>query len=77
MRIISQDGKKDFPYENVSIWVISGKIIASPIGEPETEAVMAEYSGHEQVQKAIKMLHNQYQEGLPNTIFCFPKEDKI
>ena len=43
MRIISQDNVKDFPYEMCTIWVIENKIFASPIGEPDTEAVMAEF----------------------------------
>lgn len=77
MRMISQDERMDFPYEMCTIVVLGNEIIATPIGEPETEARMAEYSGCEQAYKAMKMLHNQYQEGLLNTIFRFPTQDEI
>ena len=54
MRIISQDNVKDFPYEMCIIWVIENKIFASPIGEPDTEAVMAEYSTQEKAEKLCR-----------------------
>ena len=60
MRIISQDNVKDFPYEMCTIWVIENKIFASPIGEPDTEAVMAEYSTPEKAEKAMLLLHKIY-----------------
>ena len=60
MRIISQDNVKDFPYEMCTIWVIENKIFASPIGEPDTEAVMAEYSTPEKAEKAMQLLHEAY-----------------
>lgn len=60
MRIISQDNVKDFPYEMCTIWVIENKIFASPIGEPDTEAVMAEYSTQEKAEKAMQKLHECY-----------------
>ena len=60
MRIISQDSKKDFPYEMCTIWTFENKIFASPIGEPNTEAVMAEYSTPEKSEKAMQLLHEAY-----------------
>ena len=77
MRIISQDNVKDFPYEMCTIWVIENKIFASPIGEPDTEAVMAEYSTPEKAEKAMQKLHNCYQEWAEGVVFHFPSEDEI
>lgn len=89
MRIISQNNKKDFPYEMCTIWTLENKIIASPIGEPETEAVMAEYSTQEKAEKAMRELHDNYsylwkiEHGLVSyyadeTIaFRFPQEDEL
>ena len=77
MRIISQNNKKDFPYEMCTIWTLENKIIASPIGEPETEAVMAEYSTQEKAEKAMQKLHNYYQERSVGVVFRFPQEDEI
>ena len=68
MRIISQDNVKDFPYEMCTIWVIENKIFASPIGEPDTEAVMAEYSTQEKAEKAMQKLHEAY---APEPLFIY------
>lgn len=75
MRIISQDNVKDFPYEMCTIWVIENKIFASPIGEPDTEAVMAEYSTQEKAEKAMQKLHECHigihaVGGLDDTVDC-------
>lgn len=75
MRIISQDNVKDFPYEMCTIWVIENKIFASPIGEPDTVAVMAEYSTQEKAEKAMQKLHECYLgihvvERLNDTVDC-------
>lgn len=75
MRIISQDNVKDFPYEMCTIWVIENKIFASPIGEPDTEAVMAEYSTPEKAEKSMQKLHECHigihaVEGLDDTVDC-------
>ena len=89
MRIISQDNVKDFPYEMCTIWVIENKIFASPIGEPDTEAVMSEYSTREKAEKAMQMLHDNYaynwklEHGLQTyygdepIVFRFPAEDEL
>lgn len=88
MRVISQDNKKDFPYEMCTIWVIENKIFASPIGEPDTEAVMAEYSTQEKVEKAMETLHSYYGDYMIEKVykqeirsmwpvFQFPQEDEI
>lgn len=88
MRIISQDNKKDFPYEMCTIWVIENKIFASPIGEPETEAIMADYTSQEKVEKAMETLHNYYGDYMIEKVykqeirsmcpvFQFPQEDEI
>lgn len=60
MRIISQDNKKDFPYEMCTIWPFENKIFASPIGEPDTQAIMADYTSQEKAEKAMQMLHEAY-----------------
>ena len=60
MRIISQDGNRDFPYERCTVWISDNKIIASPVGEPETYGRMATYSTPEKAEKAMQKLHECY-----------------
>lgn len=60
MRIISQDGNRDFPYERCTVWISDNKIIASPVGEPETYGRMATYSTPEKAEKAMQKLHDDY-----------------
>lgn len=60
MRIISQDGNKDFPYERCTVWILDNKIIASPVGDPETDSRMATYSTREKAEKAMLLLHRIY-----------------
>ena len=60
MRLVSQDGKFDVPYE-ITALSRSGNIIRAyvPIvGEKGT--VMARYSTNEKAQKAMKALHKVY-----------------
>ena len=60
MRIVSQNGDYDFPYERSTLWVVNNRIIATPIGEPETEAIMAEYSSSKKVKNVMQKLRDSY-----------------
>lgn len=60
MRLISQNGEFDVPYEITSLSRV-GNIIRAyipAIGEKGT--IMAQYSKEEKAEKAMKMLHNTY-----------------
>ena len=64
MRIISQDGTMDTPYESCTVWVggMNGAFIyAQNIGEDE-RVTYATYSTPEKAQKAMEMLRNAYME---------------
>lgn len=76
VRIISQDYKKDFPYEMCTIWICENKVFASPVGEPETEAVMAEYSTQEKALKSLGQMRDVLYH-TPERVFCFPKNDSL
>lgn len=65
MRILSQDGKYDFPYEKVCLEVTdSGKIFAQ--GDVWGAAIednfieVAAYENEEKARKAMEMLHGAY-----------------
>lgn len=61
MRIISQDGKFDLPYESCIIWIDSeAGINVSPIGEPDSNYRFGAYSTSKKAEKAIQLLHEAY-----------------
>lgn len=59
MRVISQDGKHDFPYENVIIKLSDdGFVFANFVnGQP---FLVAQYSSPEKADKAMLLLHKIY-----------------
>lgn len=64
MRIISQDGIYDLPYDKCTIWIERNEIIVIPIGEPNSSYPMAIYSTQEKAEKAMQLLHKAYS-GMP------------
>ena len=67
MRIISQDGRIDVPYDYFSLSIATGKyedvevacIYCHNLSSPKGTK-LAEYSSKEKAEKAMEMLHKQY-----------------
>lgn len=63
MRIISQDGRVDFPYEQFVVAIDAtneAKILAFPAGVyDDTHFNLAEYSTKEKAEKAMEMLRTE------------------
>ena len=62
MRVISQDGKLDFPYENSVVFinlVDASEIRIVAIGDDD-DVVIAKYSTEEKAKKAMEMLRIAY-----------------
>ena len=80
MRLISQNGEIDVPYEIASL-SRTGNIIRAyvPIvGEKGT--VMACYSTDEKAKKVMEMLHRAYHDAVTHdnvSAFRFPKDDEV
>lgn len=64
MRIISQDGMIDVPYEMVALHECDGKIRMNMAGDTGKGTVLAEYSTEARARKAMEMLRQAYA-GLP------------
>lgn len=93
MRIISQDGMIDVPYEMVALHEYDGKIRMNMAGDTGKGTVLAEYSTEAKARKAMEMLHRTYNYGreirTPITdcsfksesikvgYFQFPADDKV
>ena len=74
MRIISQNGAIDVPYEMSSIRNDDGLIILCMIGETGKGSVIARYSTSEKAQKAMEMLHEAY---ACERYFQFPSDEDV
>lgn len=61
MRIISQNGFFDLPYDKCLVWICdTKKIQVSPIGETDSNYTFASYSTPEKAEKAMQLLHEVY-----------------
>lgn len=61
MRVISQDGTMDFPYEMSIVWCEdAGSVLLQPIGETGGYQTFAKYSTEEKAKKAMGMLRDAY-----------------
>ena len=62
MRVISQDGTMDFPYEMSTIFIygrIENAIAIQPVGDSEV-SIVGRYSSKEKAIKAMEMLREAY-----------------
>ena len=92
MRIISQDGEFDLPYEETTIhFIFDGRIIAYSLSNSKDDdfITMAKYSTEEKAIKAMEMCREKYLSrtvngyyvqpnywGFPK-VFQFPADDEI
>ena len=61
MRVISQDGTIDMPYEMSIVWCEdSGAVLLQPIGETGAYQTFAKYSTEEKAKKAMEELRYAY-----------------
>lgn len=60
MRIISQNGIYDLPYDKCFVWLNKNNIMASPIGEPDSDYTMAIYSTPQKAERVMQLLHQAY-----------------
>lgn len=92
MRVISQDGTKDFPYDSSSVSIyggcVNGRIYVRMqlCGGYDDSVDVADYSTKEKAIKAIEMLRKAWINGTiefthgiyhRNIVFQFPQDDEI
>lgn len=59
MRIISQDGTLDMPYEICTVWCRGSVIMCDMCGD-NTNTILATYSAEEKAKKSMEMLREKY-----------------
>lgn len=83
MRVISQDGNIDLPYEQIVVCHAMESVIALYNGE---KYVLGKYSSKEKAYKAMEMLRGawineaiEFTHGIyhRNIVFQFPQDDEI
>ena len=86
MRVISQHGNVNLPYEQIAVCHAMESVIALYNGE---KYILGKYSSKEKSYKAMGMLRKAYIIGMPitiypskmvftnNAIFQFPQDDEI
>lgn len=85
MRVISQDGTIDMPYEVSSLNMVVGKyedVVNAAIYcySSFSTIKMAEYSSEEKAKKAMEMLREEYQKYASQNymkVFQFPAEEEL
>ena len=74
MRLISQNGAIDVPYEMSAIRNDDNLIILCMAGETGKGSVIATYSTSKKAQKAMEMLHEAY---ACERYFRFPQDEDV
>lgn len=82
MRIISQDGKLDMPYEICAVWCRGSVIMCDMCGDNTTKTVLATYSTEKKAEKSMEILREQYKKYVGASVniyscFQFPNDDEI
>ena len=74
MRVISQHGNVDLPYEQIVVCHAMESVIALYNGE---KYVLGKYSSKEKAYKAMEMLRNEFADYGESGIFQLPQDDEI
>lgn len=80
MRLISQDGTLDFPYEKSSLHMVGAKsresyVIYANFNGVDISIKMGTYSTEEKALEVMEMVRKEY--GKPVNYFQFPKDMEV
>ena len=76
MRIISQNGFIDVPYEMTAFQVAGGTVRMSMVGNTGMGTIIAQYSTQEKSLKSLEQMRLILYH-TPEKVFRFPQEDEI
>lgn len=68
MRVISQNGTIDIPYEMTAFHLAGGMIHMNMVGDTGKGTLMAQYETLEKAEKAMEMLHKAYTGIMPSLV---------
>lgn len=76
MRVISQSGMFDFPYEQIVVCMDGNNVIARFVCI-EKSNLLGSYSTEEKAEKAMEMLRGEWLDYADNGLFQFPKDEDV
>lgn len=92
MRVISQSGEFDFPYEQIVVQRNENIVFAIPVSNGALTKVLGEYGTPEKAKKAMERLWKSYEYScnieahipgetpymmVNNTVFRFPQDSEV
>ena len=88
MRVISQNGLIDVPYEMTAFHVVGEDVRMNMVGDTGKGSIMAQYSSQEKALVVMRTLRERYMDMRKEDvyadgvyyyvpIFCFPEDDEV
>lgn len=76
MRVISQNGMIDVPYEMTAFHTAGGTIRMNMVGDTGKGTIIAQYSTHEKALKSLEQMRDVLYH-TPERVFCFSQDDEL
>lgn len=76
MRVISQNGMIDVPYEMTAFHMAGGTIRMNMVGDTGKGTIIAQYSTQEKALKSLEQMRDVLYH-TPERVFRFPQDDEI
>lgn len=82
MRLISQDGTYDFPYEHVIVYRNETSVVCGIMPDIREKILLGKYSTKAKALKAMEMLREEYLETVYDyrtkpKVFKFPADEEV
>ena len=82
MRLISQDGTYDFPYEHVVVYRNETSVVCGIMPDIREKVLLGKYSSKVKALKVMEMLREEYLETVYDyrtkpKVFQFPKDEDV
>ena len=82
MRLISQDGTYDFPYEHVVVYRNETSVVCGIMPDIREKVLLGKYNSKAKAIKAMEMLREEYLETVYDyrtkpKVFQFPKDEEV
>lgn len=82
MRLISQDGTYDFPYEHVVVYRNETSVVCGIMPDIREKVLLGKYSSKAKALKVMAMLREEYLETVYDyrtkpKVFQFPKDEEV